>query len=170
MKYEFDPNAVSATFEVFPKDDYEFSFGEPKAFERTNRKQQQSYGVRYGLTITTEGPFKGKKSSVSCYMHSEGGQAMAKQVIMAALGYKRTPEEEQRFNRDFAGQDWSFDPDNGSCGAVWRSIAGKRAVCSLDVGKNEENGEEQQKFASWRPVETAGQVKAEDVAAAYATA
>ena len=150
-RFNPDPSKVSATIEVLEKGDYELSIGEPRTFFRQNSKGDDSYGVRYQLTVA-EGPKKGTKIFYSCYQQSEGAQSMTKQFFMAILGYDRKPSEEKRFDADTAGQDWTFDTDSGMMGDMWRFIAGKRVICSMDVGINNQTGEQQQKFNKWRPL------------------
>lgn len=145
-----DPSKVSATLEVLEKGDYELTIGEPKTFFRQNQKGEDSYGVRYQLTVA-EGPKKGTKIFYSCYQQSEGAQSMTKQFFMAVLGYDRKSSDEKRFDADFAGQDWVFNTDDGALGDMWRSIIGKRVMCSMDVGISN-SGEPQQKFNKWRPL------------------
>jgi hypothetical protein len=89
----------------------------------------------------------------SCFMHTEGSQAFSKQFLMAAYGYKRNESDEQRFNSDFADKDWSYDPDSGDVGEVWREATGKRAIVEANVGKNNRTGEPMQQLNGWRPVE-----------------
>lgn len=149
-KYEFDPSKVSASIEIFPKDTYEFIVGEPKSFKGQNKQGKDNYGVRYPLVIA-EGDFKNKKTVVTLYMHSEGAQSMSKQFLMAALGYKNSQEAEQQFNEDMRGEDWSFDPEAGTVGEVWRRAAGKRMLGSLDVKKKEDSDDMQQDFKKWMP-------------------
>lgn len=149
-RYEYDPSKSQATIEIFPKDEYEFIVGEPKAFIRKNRKNQDSFGVRVSLTHT-EGAYKGKRTVFTCYLHSEGAQSMSKRFQMAVFGYEAKAEAEQDFNKATSGLDWSFDPETGSVGAAWKQLGGARVIGNLDVGKNEETDEPQQVFKSWRP-------------------
>jgi hypothetical protein len=168
MQYGFDPSTVSASFEVYPKGDYEVKIGEPKPFARDNRDGKPTYGVRYPLTITSPGPQMNKRALYSCYMHTEGSQAFTKQFLMAAYGYKRTQPEEERFNRDFTGKDWLFDPENGSVGDVWKNAQGQRITISLDVQKTEDD-KEQQQFTGFRPISAGDSTRSpENVAEAYA--
>lgn len=152
-RYEFDPTGVQATIEVFPKGDYEMQVGEGKAFIRTNRKGNDSYGVRYPVIIKTPGPHENKRTFYSAYLHTDGGQAYAKQFLMAALGYPRNNVAEQEFNRAVAGKDWSFDPATGHIGEVWKQVEGQRLIVSLDETVNEETKEPMQQFTSFRPLE-----------------
>lgn len=150
-RYEYDPSKATALQEIFPKDEYEFIIGEPKAFIRKNRKGEDSFGVRFPLTIA-EGRFASKRTMITCYLHSDGAQSMAKRFQMAAYGFRNNQEQEAEFNIEMAGKDWGFDPATGACGEMWRNMAGSRVVGALDVKPNEETGEPQQDFKSWRPL------------------
>lgn len=142
--YNNDPSKVVATFEVLPKDDYELIVGEPKAFEKTGQNGV-NYGVRYGVTVGS-GAMEGKKGQpVSCYQHSEGAQQFSKGFIMAALGFGKGRAEEQRFDAEYGGKDWSFDTDSGQVGDAWRELTGKRVIGSYDIELNPNSGEQQQK-------------------------
>jgi hypothetical protein len=150
-RYEGDPTRASATFEVFPKGDYEFSIGEPKAFERTNAKGAPTWGIRYTLTVQSEGPHKGKIFVQTLYKHVETAEGINKRFVMAAMGYQVKRDDEKRFDADFAGKDWSFDTDSGACGDAWRELTGRRVVASLDV-KLGQDQTEQQDVKGWRPL------------------
>lgn len=154
-RYEFDPSKVAATIEVFPKGDYEFQVGEPKSFIRKNKKNEDSFGIRFPVTIMEDishGKSKGKRTVVTGYQQSEGAQAMTKQFVMAVLGYANNQTEEKRFDAEQAGKDWGFDPETGAVGDAWRQATGKRVIGQLDEGKNEETGDPQQKFVKWIPI------------------
>lgn len=150
-RFENDPTKVKASFEVFPKDDYEFVVGEPKSFYRINQAGNPSYGIRFPLVIGT-GAMEGKRAVFNTYQQSEGAQAMGKQFVMAVLGYGKGPAEEKRFDNDFAGMDWSFDTDTGAVGDAWRTVTGKRVIGSLDVRMGD-TGDEQQDYKGWRKLE-----------------
>jgi len=159
-RYEFDPSKDQAGMVVLPKGTYEFIVGEPKSFIRKNSKNEDSYGVRYPLTVA-DGEKKGTRISYSTYYQSEGGRGMAKQFLMAVLGYKARGEgsqgEEDRFNNDFRGQDWSFDPEEGAVGDAFRAVVGQRVIGILDVQPakdrdGNETGQENQQFVSWLPI------------------
>lgn len=149
-RYDNDPTKVVASFEVLPKDDYEFIVGEPSSFERTAAAGHQSYGVRFPLVVA-EGAMQGKRFMHTCYEHSEGAQTMGKQFLMACLGYGKGRAEEQRFNKDMAGEDWSFDTDTKAVGDAWRKPVGKRVVGSLDI-QISNSGDEQQQTKGWRVI------------------
>lgn len=149
-RYEYDPSKTSAVQEIFPKDDYEIVVGEPKSFIRKNRKNEDSYGVRFMLTID-EGQYKGKKLMYTCYLHTEGSQSMTKRFQMAVFGFKNKAEDEKAFDAATAGLDWAFDPETGTCGEAWHKMAGAHVIAGLDIDKNKETDEPTQGFKSWRP-------------------
>lgn len=150
--FNFDPTNVVASFEVYPKDEYEFQVGEPKAFSRTaGEDNHPSFGIRYPLVIK-EGPFAGKRTLFNTYYQSEGSQSIAKQFMMAVLGYGKGAPEEKRFDGDMRGKNWDFDGETGGVGDAYRELTGKRVYGSLDVGKNTRDGSDQQQFKSWRPI------------------
>lgn len=153
-RYVYDPSKVSSSIEIFPKNDYEFIIGEPKAFKGANQQGQENFGVRVALTHA-EGEFRGKKTVYTMYMHSEGAQSMAKRFHIAAYGFPQNGQNlaqgEQAFNEAHGGDDWSFDPDTGSVGDAWAKMAGGRIIGSLDVKKNNKDDSPQQDFKSWRP-------------------
>lgn len=150
--YEPDFGAVSATLHIFDKGELEFEIGKPKAFQREKKKGGESIGVRYRMTAT-EGADSGKSGMYTCYTHSEGGLAFAKQFIMAALGFEVNQAGEKEFNAQYGkGADWSFDTENGECGELWDDVAGKRVMASVDIQANPETGEPGQQWTKFRPV------------------
>lgn len=152
-RFNFDPTTVVASMEVYPKGEYELQVGEPKAFLRqAGEDKHDSYGIRYPLTIKLPDAYDGKRTVFSTYYQSEGAQAMAKQFIMAVLGYGKGKPEEDRFDRDMRGKDWGFDPETGAVGDAYRELTGKRVIGSLDIQKNNNTGDPMQAFKSWRPL------------------
>lgn len=152
-RFNFDPNAVSASIEVLPKDSYEFIIGEPKSFMRKNRKGEDSYGIRYPLVVA-EGPHKDKRVFYSIYQQSEGAQAVGKQFLMAALGYDRSSDAEKEYNAAHGGADFSFNTDDQTVGDGWMELKGQRVNGELDVAMNDETGAEMQQFPAgcWSPI------------------
>lgn len=154
--FEFDPTKVVASLEVFPKGEYEFIVGTPKAFIKTaaqgTEKEHQSYGIRYPLTIAQPDEYATKRSIFSTYYQSEGAQSMAKQFMMACLGYAKGKPEEERFDRDMRGLDWRFNPNTGAVGEAYRDLEGKRVIGQLDVQKNINTGDDMQNFKGWRTI------------------
>lgn len=159
-RYEPDLTKVAATIEIFSKGDYEFSIGEPKSFSSPKDDGTATVGIRFPLKVEEvydggDEKAKGKRTILTVYVHNEGGQSMAKQFIMCALGYKRNPQDERKFDEKYSGSDWGLDPDSKSVGDVWREPVGRRVRSSLDIGiqeKGQNAGEPQQKFANWQPV------------------
>lgn len=152
-RFSFDPTLVVASMEVYPKSEYEFQVGEPKAFLRqAGEDKHDSFGIRYPLVIKLPDEYSGKRTLFSTYYQSEGSQAMAKQFIMAVLGYGKGRPEEERFDREQRGKDWEFDPSTGAVGDAYRELTGKRVIGGLDVDKNKNTGDPMQVFKSWRTI------------------
>ncbi len=156
-RYEHDPSAVQSTMQVFPKGDYEFSVGEPKPFERTNAANKLSYGVGFSLkcerVVEGEDNMLGKRAYFSCYQHTEGGCSFSKRFQMSCLGHKGNPQGENAFNDEVAGQNWGFDPDEGTVGDMWSNLTGNRLVISMSEGVNPNTGDPSQNFDAFRPVD-----------------
>lgn len=152
-RFEFDPTTVVASMEVFPKGEYECVIGEPKSFLRqAGEDKHDSFGIRYPLVLKLPSEYDGKRTLFSTYYQSEGSQAMAKQFMMAVLGYGKGKPEEDRFDREYRGKDWSFDPETGGVADIYRELTGKRVIGTFDVQKNENSGDPMQAFKSWRPI------------------
>jgi len=155
-RFEFDPSTVVASIEVFPKQEYEFQVGEPKAFKRTagagTEKEHDSFGVRFSLTIKQPDQYSNKRTVFSIYLQSEGGAAMGKQFMMACMGYGKGKKEEDAYDATVRGKDWGLDFETGGVGDAWRELTGKRVIGALDVTKNKNTGDEMQQFQSWRPI------------------
>lgn len=173
MRYNFDPTQDTAGFPIFPKGDYRFKFGEPKAFQGETKEGknvgEKNYGI--GFTITcVEGPidndggvspaeYVGKKQYTRLYYHTQESRNFSKGTILAAFGYDQ--RDEQQFNEalnslkqenpDAPELDWGFDPETGKVGRAWREMANREVVYSLSVQKDR-NDKEQQKFDAIRPV------------------
>lgn len=153
--FSFDPSTVAATLEVLPKGDYELKVISKKSFlKQSGEDRHDSYGVRYTLQVTLakDESYIGKKVIFSTYYQSEGGQAMAKQFLMAALGFGKTKSEEERFNREKGALDWSFDPNEGTVGEAYNELDGARVIGQLDVQPNNNSGEPMQNFKGWRSI------------------
>jgi hypothetical protein len=152
-KYTADPTKVTTALAIFPKGDVELKCGKPKAFERQNRKGEQSYGIRIPVECVS-GPSTGKRSVVSLYMHSDGAQSMAKRFQMAMAGMLVNDANEKAFDANVAGLDWSFDTDTGECGAAWAAYEGNHIVATVDVSlQTNDKGDqiEQQDWKGWLP-------------------
>jgi hypothetical protein len=153
-RYEFDPSKVAATMTVFPKGEIELLIGEPKSFQReAGEDKHLSVGIRYAVQGILENGKKGR-SVYSLYLHNEGAQGFAKRFVMAALGYAPNEASENKFDEDFKGQDWSYDPTNGNCGDMWREVTGHRVIAEVDITTNNNTGDQMQQWKGFRPVGT----------------
>lgn len=150
-RYDFDPSKISSTITVLPKDDYEFVVGEPKPFiYQVKSTGADKYGVRFPLTVA-EGPATGKRVFFSADQDSDIGRQVSKAFMMAACGYGRTEDEENRYNAETADKDFSFDTDTSMVGDGWRMAMGQRVVCSLDINVDKQDASKQyQKFGTFR--------------------
>ena len=154
-RFEFDPSTVVASIEVFPKQEYEFQVGEPKPFKKTSGegdKEHESFGVRFSLAIKRPDEYSTKRTVYSTYLHSEGGQAMAKQFMMATMGFEKGTKGEKAYDEEARGKDWSIDFELGAVGDAWRELTGKRVIGALDIQKNNKTGDAMQNFTGWRPI------------------
>jgi hypothetical protein len=153
--HQFDPTQVVAGFAVFPKDEYEFEVKDAKAFQRTNKKGEETYGIRFQL-IGRSSVADGKKSMYTCYMHSDGAQSFSKQFLMAVYGFNRNDSDEKRFNAEYGDAAlWSYDPESGAVGEIYKGTVGKRFYGNVEPGKNPETGEPTQQWKSFRPFSAA---------------
>lgn len=157
-RYEFIPKDVSTSILVLPADDYEFLIGEPKpyAFQTKggeNKPSEDRYGVRFPLRVMTSGAFENKMIFFSGDQSSDIGQQVTKGFIMAALGYGKGREEEERFDMDHGTDDFGFDTDSGFIGDGWRQVKDMRVVGSLGINIDKNDPSKQyQKFAGFRRI------------------
>lgn len=161
--FTFDPNTVSASFEIFPKGEYEVVVGKPKPFlKQAGEDKHDSFGMGFSLTLQVPSQFEGKRTNYRCYLQSEGGQAFAKQFLIAAYGYGKGRAEEERFDREVgAVKNWDFDPNGeGDIGDGWKDVEGQRLIVALDTQPNKNKPEEQmQQFTGFRSL-SSGPLKA----------
>lgn len=152
-RYEPDPSKVSATIVVLPKDRYEFIVGEPKAYERTTKKNSlQQYGVMFPLTVA-EGPLKDKKIFFNGGQDNDIAQSVTKQFCMAAMGFSLNEQGEADFNHKYNHDDWSYNTDDKSVGEFWKKLKGKRVNCDVDITMADDgSGTQYQKFVKWHPL------------------
>lgn len=153
-QYAPDLTTVTAGFPIYDDGLYEFKIGDAKPFTRKDDKGEEKFGVRYPLVITEvledgDANSAGKRAMFTCYLHNDGGQSMAKQFVMAALGYASKREKE--FDADHAGGDWAIDPEGGTVGEIWQEVAGSRARAQLGQTLGEDKETVFQSF-NWLPV------------------
>ena len=154
----YNPNIMgsAATVLLLSKDTYQFVPSEPKTFKRTStdpktKKEREIFGISYGLRVKG-GQFDGKTIPLQFYMHTEGGFGMAKQFIMACMGYEVTQEGEAQFNADHADADFSFDPDTNEIGEYWKKPTGALVEADCDERANPNNLNQKNQTFKWRPV------------------
>lgn len=121
-KYTASPakDLASGFFEA-PDDIYEVLATNVKPFEKANKADVMTHGVRIAIKIA-EGAHKDKQlSPIKLYYHTEGGASYAKSILMAIFG-----KNEIDFNTMAADKDWGMDPDTGAVGDGFMDIKGKR--------------------------------------------
>lgn len=153
MQYDWNAGETSATFETFPKGDYEVTVGEPKAFIRTKANSEEStWGIRFMLRFAN-GANAGKRTSYNAYLTGEN--PFVKQLLMAGNGFSIDPNGEREFEEFAAGYDWKYDVQSGEVGSGWRTVTGKNVIAVLDVqpGKGADQDKTFQQYKGFRRVE-----------------
>lgn len=136
----------AANIFVFPADTYRLKVVNLKPFQKKDETGTvKNFGVRIHLECV-EGPFTGKKAIFAAFLHSEGGQGIAKLVQMAAFGFDKDSEAD--FDAHVMDLDWSFDHESGNVGSGWQEMMGKELYGEFAVKMYE--GREQQDFKGWR--------------------
>ena len=154
-RHEASPSAVSANFSTLPKGHYTFKIHEAKVFNKSTN-DKNSYGIRYAISVLAPEAAKAAKPvPVNCYQHNEGSQAMTKQFLIAAYGFKNNSDGEKEFDKLADSEDWSFDTDTGECGSGWTKINGGTVEADVDIrfGKGEYAQIESNVF-KWMPLAT----------------
>ena len=148
-RFGFDPNTVTAGFEILPKGDYILTVMNPKGFAKNNDDGTlRNHGVRVTLKVaqTDNTALVGKTIQHTLYGHTEGSNRMTKQFVMAAYGFGS--KDEKAFNEAYGAKDWTYDEN--SVGEVYSGMDGKVIFSSLSV-KLDDNGNEQQDYKSIKP-------------------
>lgn len=156
-KYSADLSTVSTGFPVLKPGEYEFQVGDPQSFKRlAGEDKHESYGIGVSLTVVEvidgDATAKGKKPYRQFYMQNKEGWGFAKAFVMACLGYKNNDVDQQRFDNDVKGQDWSFNTDDKSVGEMWKKIRGTRVICAVELGQPDQSGNPTQKWLVSRPL------------------
>lgn len=151
-RFERDATSVTSNIPVLPKGDYELTVGEPKTFHRQNSKGDDTYGIMYPLTVVEPSEYTGKRIFFNAYAHTDGALAFGKRLILAALGYANgRDDDEDRFNKEYKGADWSFDTDTGQVGEMWMLPQGNRIIAELDTQPNQNRPDQpMQQFGNFR--------------------
>jgi hypothetical protein len=160
-RFEPDLTKARANIRIFDRGDYELKITKAEPFINENEETGKvSAGCRFNVemvgkldkdgNVTDE--FTGETvSQHRVYVHTEGGWGMAKQFILATLGYSRD-EEDKADKEYFANADLSVDEDdegNATGGNSWEDVVGKHVRATLD--KRLYQGNEQQDFKGWYP-------------------
>lgn len=136
-QFDFNPNDVTVGLPVYEKGSYELEIGEPKSFYRKGKEidgkaKDDNYGVFYKCKIAT-GAHAGKPFLQNCYMHVPEAAGFAKSFLMAALGFKKDPDSEMKFNQKYENENWKFNPEDKSAGDMWHKVKNQRVIVDLDV-------------------------------------
>lgn len=136
MRYEFNPENVSTTFETFDKGVYEVTLSEPKTYFREGKNGKADRGgVQFNMTIA-EGEHAGKPLVFAPNFGDNFGFSSAKAVVMASQGYDAyNKESEKKFNEDSRNWDWTCDTDTKVLGEGWHKVKGQRVNVELDINE-----------------------------------
>lgn len=136
MRYEFNPENVTTTFETFDKGTYECILNEPKTYFREGKNGKNDRGgVQFNMTIA-EGEHKNKPLVFAPNFGDSFGPSQGKAVVMAALGYDPYDKEsEKKFNADSSNWDWTLDTDAKILGEAWHKVKGMRVKVDLDINE-----------------------------------
>lgn len=188
MEPDFDWTDVQATTPVYPKGDYQITVVDirgsawPKTDDSGNATGVITKVVRFRNKMVGVYNSKGKLSTeldgkpiggeavedLNLWVHSDGGRKMAKQSMMAILGYSpRDGQEEKKFNELLKKQkaDLSTRLEEGEDGSLslvlgdgWKALfVGKNFRASLEEETREIPGRDpilQQNYQSISPVNT----------------
>lgn len=146
-KYTVNPTEATAGQVILEKGEYAFEITKVAPFIFDKNPEKISYGVGATVKVTTDGPFKGKTIQARCFQHSDGARDMSKRFVMAALGFD--VKQEDLFNAEFGGSDWSFDTDDKSVGDAWRQLEGKILRGDAQEVKMDNQGNQNQNI-NWK--------------------
>jgi hypothetical protein len=150
----FAPNLskVAGTITVLPKDSYEFIIGEPKAYLRQNKKQEDMHGVQYPLKVVG-GPMDGKMIYFSAGMHNDGSAGATKRFMMAAYGFEVSSDNEKLFDETTENLPQGYNTDDKSVEDFWRRPVGTRILADVDQNVDpNDSSKVYQQFVAWYPV------------------
>lgn len=153
---QFDGDVASLNAVSPPLDPgiYTFQLDEPQVFSRLNRKNEESYGIKFPLRVV-DGEKKGHLIFFDCYFNGEAGGSAAKRLAMAVMGFEVNESNEKKFNAQFGSDKESMhiDFEEKELGSFWKSLGGRNVVGSLGTKMNSFEGEEklQQQYKKWTP-------------------
>lgn len=134
-RFNPDPTQASGGITNLPKDSYTFEVSNFKAFDMSkdlpDGSRKESYGVQFEAKVVSEGAYKGRKIYPRLWLHNDGSRNAAKGFLLAVTGY--TSRQENEWNGEYGGKDWSFDTDDKSVGSGWHELSGKLIAADVDV-------------------------------------
>lgn len=154
--FDFNPGDVSVGIPVYDKGSYELEIGEPKSFYAQGKNgKADNHGVRFVCKIA-DGPQKGKKYIVNCYMHTPESQSFSKAFLMAALGFDPKKDgNEAKFNEKYQNENWRYDPNTKTAGDMWHKVTNQRVIVDLDTEIDKESDAKKQVLKGYRPIASA---------------
>jgi hypothetical protein len=152
------PTKASVGFLVLPKDTYTFKIGEPKAYERVQKKDNTEnilQGIRWPLTVESEGQFKGKTVLFASTQGNDISLGQEKALMMAADGVEPTADNDEVWSVENENQDYDADTSSGVVGEGYLRHKGKLVSADVDITTSTKDGTSAQfqKWVKFYPVE-----------------
>lgn len=161
-----DLEAANATTPIYEKGDYQVKIVRCRPSVFLNKNDEMRASINYDLKMVGQYNSKGKLDTKeegkdvrpqTLWLHTEKTEGMNKQFLMAAMGYSRTPEDEEAANKAFFSKhefwiDGEPGDENFECGNGYHEPVGRIVNVSLDVEIYE--GAKQQKHGYWSPAES----------------
>jgi hypothetical protein len=152
------PTKATVGFITLPKDTFEFTIGEPKAYERTQKKdgaENLLQGIRWPLTVKSEGQFKGKTVFFTSTLGNDISLGQEKALMMSADGVEPTADNDEVWSLEHANDDFDADTATGVVGEGYNRHKGKVVMADVDITISNKDGNSQQfqKWVKFYPVE-----------------
>jgi hypothetical protein len=152
------PSKASVGFITLPKDTYNFKIGEPKAYERTVKKEGSEtlqQGIRWPLTVESDGTFKGKTVFFNSTQGNEISLGQEKALMMAADGVEPTSDNDEVWSAEHENDDYDADTSTGVVGEGYLRHKGKIVSADVDITTSTKDGNtaQFQKWVKFYPVE-----------------
>lgn len=138
-RFSFNPNTTDIGFPVFPKGQFTFKIGEPKAFvrdgdESTGAKAKE--GVSYLLRVVRSADHPdmvGKPYNASYDLSQDYGNQNFMQLLVAALGFKGDEAGVKAARAAVEGKNWDYNPADKTCGSGWHVIKEREVTLEFDT-------------------------------------
>lgn len=152
------PTKASVGFVTLPKDTYEFAIGEPKAYERIQKKdgaENTLQGIRWPLTVRSEGQMKGKTVFFTSTQGNDISLGQEKALMMSADGVEPTSDNDEVWSQEHENDDYDADTSTGVVGEGYLRHKGKIVSADVDITTSTKDGNTQQfqKWVKFYPVE-----------------